>query len=162
MGIIFIIKLNMKLYKFKSQKKYDNIRKISNGKTNYLRNLNKRKNDGLNIIKKQKMGLMIEEIFKLNQLKRDYSHFSYNNSRFQDDIVPVNIHYSQAYNYPKISKIENDYSNKKNNIKFGKIPLIRKNNYSQFPTSNIPINYINNLNNNNKLAKAGKEIILKK
>lgn len=152
----------MKLYKFRNQKNYDNIRKISNGKTNYLKNLNKRKNDGLNIIKNHKIGLIIEEILKLNQLKRDYSHFSYNNSKFQDSITPVNIHYSQAINYPIISKIDNDFSKKKNNIKFGKIPLIRKNNYSQFPTSNIPINYLNNFNNNNKLANAGKEIILKK
>ena len=117
----------MKLYKNRHQKTYENLRKILNGKNNYLRNLNKKKNDGLDLIKEKRTGIIIEEILELNKLKRDYSHFSSNNSRSKDKITPVKIHFSHAIKYPINEKLGKSYSNKKHNIKFGKLPILKKN-----------------------------------
>ena len=152
----------MILYKNRNQKIYDKIRKISKGKSNYLRNLSQKKNDGLNRLREQKIGLAIEEIFKINTLKRDYSHFSFNSSRTENRITPTKIRFSNLIDYSiKVNKDKN-YSNRKNNIKFMKVPIIKYKNSYEFPKSIIPIRYTNNLNNNtNKLANAGKEIINK-
>ena len=151
----------MKLYKNKHQKTYENLRKILNGKSNYLKNLNKKKSDGLDLIKEKKTGIIIEEILEINKYKRDYSHFSSNNSRTKDKTLPVKIHFSHAIKYPIIKKLEKSYSNKKHNIKFGKLPLLKNNNYSEFPKSILPIRYIHSIDNINKLAHAGKLIITK-
>ena len=152
----------MKLYKNRHQKTYENLRKILNGKSNYLKNLDKKKNDGLDSIKEKRIGIIIEEILELNKYKRDYSHFSSNNSsRAKDKITPVKIHFSHAIKYPIKKNLEKSYSNKKHNIKFGKLPFLKNNNYSEFPKSNLPIRFIHSIDNINKLAHAGKLIITK-
>ena len=151
----------MKLYKNRHQKTYEKLRKILNGKSNYLKSLNKKKNDGIDLIKEERTGIIIEEILELNKYKRDYSHFSSNNSRNKDKIIPVKIHFAHAIKYPIKKKLEKSYSNKKHNIKFGKLPFLKNNNYSEFPKSNIPIRYIHSIDNINKLVHTGKLIITK-
>ena len=152
----------MILYKNRNQKIYEKIRIISKGKTNYLRNLSQKKNDGLNRLREQKIGLAIEEIFKINTLKRDYSHYPFNSSRTENRITPIKIRFSNLIDYPIKVKKDKDYSNRKSNIKFMNVPNIKYKNSYEFPKSILPIRYTNNLNNNtNKLANAGKEIINK-
>ena len=152
----------MIFYRNKNKKILEKIRLLSKEKSNYFKSLSKKKNDGINRLKEQTIGLTIEEIFKLNKLKRDYSYFSSNSSRLDNKITPIKIRFTQVGNYPIKIKKEKDYLNKKNKIKFGKLPNIKNNNCYEFPKSTVPIRYISYLNNNsNKLANAGKEIINK-
>ena len=150
-------------YKNRLKKYYENMNEIFKGKNNYLKNLNRKKNDGLKIIKEQKSGIIIEDIFKINKLKRDYSCFSHN-SEIDDKNIPIKIKFSPIKRkYPVEQTIKKVLSNKKmNNIQLEKFPYIKHNNYSKFPKSNLPIRYTNNLNKRNKLANAGKEIITKR
>ena len=147
-------------YKTKLKKYYENMNMILKGKNNYLKNLDKKKYDGLKIIKEQKSGIIIEDIFKLNKLKRDYSCLSHK----ENEDIPIKIHFSQVKNnYPLKHTIKKVLSeNNMNNIKFAKFPNVKHNNYSKFPKGILPIRYTNNLNKRNKLANAGKEIIGKK
>ena len=151
-----------KFYKNTIRRNYENLSLILNGKTNYLRNLTNRRDNGLKIIKEQKTGIIIEDILKVNTIKRDYSCCPINSSTY-DEIIPLKVHFIQDVKYPIKSKIEKENSKKKINGHFEDIP-INNNNYYEFPKSNLPIRFNNNLyNHKNKiLANVGKEIIMKR
>ena len=149
-----------KLYKNKEQKKYVNLSLILNDKSEYLKNLEKKRNDGIKIIKSQKAKILIEDIFKLNKFTRNYSCFPFNSCK-DNEFMPLNKNISELINYPFKPKIIEDYTNKKyNNVEIEK-PAI--DNYSQIPKNIYSIKHINNYKNNrNKLlSKAGKEIFAK-
>ena len=152
-----------KIYKYKEQKKYEDLSLILKDKSDYLKNLEKRRNDGIKIIKSQKARLMLENIFKINKFNRNYSCFPFNNGNENEPIpFEINKNISQIINFPFKPKIKKDYSNKKqNNVEIGKLPIIKS--YSQIPKSKniykVRLNYHFNINRNNFLPKTGKEII---
>ena len=146
-----------KKYKNKLQKKYENLSLILNEKSNYMKNLERKRNDGLKVIKEQKARLLIEDIFKINKFKRNYSFFSFN-SKY--DNTPINNNISQVLVYNVKPKIINNYSYQKiNNAQFGKIPNI--NNYSKISKNNNHSIRYNYQNPRYKiLEKSGKNIIM--
>ena len=149
-----------KKLKIKQHKNYENLSLLLNDKSDYLKNLEKKRNDGLKAIKEQKAKILIEDIFKLNKFRRDYSCFSFN-SRTDDNNNPLNKNISQILKYPVKSKIINNYSNKKvNSVQFG-LPVI--NNYFQIQKKN---NYSIKYNTKKKsrykiLENSGQNIIMK-
>ncbi len=145
-----------KLYKNKSQNKYQNLSWILNDKSDYLKTLEKKRDDGLKIIKNQKASILFEDIFQINKFNRDYSCFS-PVSELEKQYIPLNKNLSQIVRYPLKKKIIKNYSNQNIN-QFQDIYFI--NNYSQIPKKHYQIKHINVKNKRNKLlAKAGKEII---
>ena len=58
----------MIFYRNKNKKILEKIKILSKEKSNYFKSLSKKKNDGINRLKEQTIGLTIEEIFKLNKL----------------------------------------------------------------------------------------------
>ena len=149
------------------QKIHKNLSSIFTGKTKYLKSLEKKKNDGIKILKEQKKGLIIEDLLKLNKFKRDYSCFPFKPG-YEEKIIPLNIHFSQEYQYPIQSRIEKDYNYpyyKKYNNQFTQLENIpvNNNNYSEFPKSYVPIRYAHNIKNykNKILENVGKQIIVK-
>ena len=154
-----------KIYKYKGQKKYEDLSLILKDKSDYLKNLEKKRNDGIKIIKSQKARLMLENIFKINKFKRNYSCFPFNCGNENEPILfNINKNISQIVNFPFKQKIIKDYSNKKqNNVEIGKLPIIKS--YTQIPKSKniykVRLNYNINNNRNKYLSKIGKEIINK-
>ena len=152
-----------KINKNKEQKKYANLSLILNDKSDYLKNLERKRNDGIKIIKSQKARILIEDIFKLNKFTRNYSCFPFNSCK-DNDIMPLNKNLSEFINYPFKPKIIKDYTNKKyNNVEIEKPEKSEKpviDNYIQIPKNIYSIKHINNYRNNrNKLlAKAGKDV----
>ena len=146
-----------KLYKNRNQKKYANLRLILNDKSNYLKNLEKKRNDGIQLIKEQKARLLLEDIFKINKFNRNYSCLPFN-SGFENEIIPSNKNLSQIINYPFKPKIIEDYSIKKvSNVEIEKPPSM--NNYSQIPKNIYRVRNMKLSNSRHKLlAKAGEEI----
>jgi len=153
-----------KSHKKKLQKNYSNLSAIFNGKSNYLKNLEKRRNDGIRTIREQKQGIMLDDIFRINKFRRDYSCFPFNSPILEDKGLPSNIHLSQAIKYYIQPKIEKEYSHNKNASQFNHFEVPRNsdniNNY-EFPKSNLPVNYIKNskYHKNKILENVGKEII---
>ena len=152
-----------KLHKIKLQKNYGNLSLIFNDKSDYLKNLEKKRNDGLKIINEQKASLVIEDTFKINKFKRNYSCFSYN-SGFDKWTIPLKIDVSQILKMPIKHKEIEDYSCKK--INNNQICHISLNKYLEKQKNKFQIRHVNKLNNNNKryklLMNAGKDIIMKK
>ena len=152
-------------YRGKIRRNYEKINLILNGKCDYLKNLKDKRNNSLKILKEKENDIIIEDLLKPNKLKRDYSCFPFN-TPINDSISPIKIHFAHDINYP-IKKKENKCLNKKKNLKFNfedtSIP-INNNNYYEFPKSNLPIRYINNLmfSRNKILVNVGKEILLKR
>ena len=145
------------------RKRYENLSLILNGKTNYLQNLKNKRNNSLQLIKEKKNDIIIEDLLKINKLKRDFSCFSFNTPNY-NSITPVRIHYSHDINYP-FTKKEDKCLPKKNKINFEDTPIpINNNNIYEFPKGNLPIRYINNLifNRNKILVNVGKEILSKR
>ena len=153
-----------KSHKKKLQKNYANLSAIFNGKSNYLKNLEKKRNDGLRIIREQKQGIILDDIFRVNKFKRDYSCFPFNSPVLEDKILPLNIHLSQAVKYYIQPKIDKEYLPNKNvsQTKHFEIPNNNDNiNNYEFPKSNLPINYVKNskYHKNKILENVGKQII---
>ena len=149
-----------KIYKYRERKKYEDLSLILNDKSDYLKNLEKKRNDGIKIIKNQKASLMIEDILKINKFNRNYSCFPFNSGNESVIGFNKNKNISQIVNYPFKPKIIKKFSNKKiNTVEIEKLPAI--NNYSQMPKKIYKIRYAHNFNNNrNKfLSKAGQDII---
>ena len=147
-----------KLYKNKSQNKYENLSWILNDKTDYLKNLEKKRNDGLKIIRNQKANILFEDIFKLNKFNRDYSCFS-SGLKFENQNIALNKNLSQIIRYPLKKKIIKNYSNQKIHD-FQENYFI--NNYSQVPKKHYQIRNDNISKKRSKLlAKVSKEIIFK-
>ena len=151
-----------KLYIIKLQKNCGNLSLIFNDKSDYLKSLEKKRNDELKIIKEQKASLVIEDTFKINKFKRNYSCFSYN-SGFDKWTIPLKIDVSQILKMPiKHKEIEN-YSCKKINNK--QIDNISFNKYLEKQKNKFQIRHVNKLNNNKRyklLINAGKDVIMKK
>ena len=147
-------------YRNKLKKDYENISKIFNGKTTFLQKLPKIKNDGLKIIKDQQTGIIIENILKINDFKRDYSYFS-SNSRFKVKKLPLKIHFSNGVNYPIEERIKKSYSYcKTKRPEFGKLPILNNIKFQfESPKNRIPIKFAYNIFNRNKLSFNGKNNI---
>ena len=140
---------------------YNNISTIFKGKSNYLNNLEKRRNDGMRIIKEKKKEIFFEDYFNLNKFKRDYSCFYSDN--LQENPIPVKFHISNNFNMHWPTKIEKDFSKNKENFSLKKIKRLNNNNYtSSFPKRKFPVNYNkNSIKRRKKLAYIGKQIIAK-
>ena len=87
---------------------YNNISTIFKGKSNYLNNLEKRRNDGMRIIKEKKKEIFFEDYFNLNKFRRDYSCFS--SDTLQENVKPVKFHISHNINIYSPKKFEKDFS----------------------------------------------------
>ena len=153
-----------KTHKKKLQKNYANLSAIFNGKSNYLKNLEKKRNDGLRIIREQKQGIMLDDIFRINKFKRDYSCFPFNSPILEDKGLPLNIHLSQAIKYYIEPKIEKEYTRKNNASQCNHFEIPKNNdkfNNYEFPKSNLPVNYAKNskYHRNKILENVGKQII---
>ena len=141
---------------------YKNICTIFNGKSNYLNNLEKRRNDGIRKINQKRKELFFEDYFNFNKFKRDYSCFSFEN--LQENHVPVKFHISHNFNMHWPMKIEKDFSRNKEDFSLKKIKSPNNNNYSSssFPKRKFPVNYNKNaIKKRKKLAYIGKQIISK-
>ena len=142
-------------YRTKLKKNYENISRIINEKTNFLHNLPKIKRNGLKIIKDSESEIILENILKINEFKRDYSSLS-PSSGFRGKIMPIKIHFLQGVKYPIEKKIKNSNSYcKTKNPQFGKLPIINNNNKYQPKYKKIKFANINK----NKLSIIDKNII---
>ena len=65
---------------------YSDFYKLLHGKTDYLKNLVRKKNESIKIVNNQRKELLKDSIFGKNKFERDYSVFS-NNNKFRN-IVP--------------------------------------------------------------------------
>ena len=142
---------------------YKNICTIFNGKSNYLNNLEKRRNDGIRKINEKRKELFFEEYLNFNKFKRDYSCFSFEN--LQDNPVQVKFHISHNFNMHWPMKIEKDFTRNKEDFSLKKIKSSNNNNNyssSSFPKRKFPVNYYKNtIKKRKKLAYIGKQIISK-
>ena len=137
---------------------YKNISEIFNGKSNYLKNLAKRRNDGIKKIKEKKREIFFDDYFNLNKFKRDYSCFSFDN--FEENIFPVKFHISKNINIPKHSKIDKNFSLGDEDFPLKNILKENNKNIYLFPKRKIHINYSkNNLRNRKQLSNVGNQII---
>ena len=151
--------------KNKYKKKYfSNLSAILNDKPDYLKNLEKKRIDGLKKIKEEKARLIIDDTLKINKFKRNYSCFSHN-SMIDKSIKPLTIDIFQILKKPIKYRIIENYSNKKvitkqvDNILFSN-EYIQKKNLEIKHSNNF-----NNINNKNKryklLMNIGKQVMKK-
>ena len=138
--------------------KYKNICTIFNGKSNYLKNLEKRRNDGLEKIKEKKKEIFFEDYFNLNKFKRDYSCFSFDT--LQENTIPVKFHISQNINISNHSKIDKDFSRVTDDFPLKKIHKVNNNNLYFFPKRKFPVNYNKySIKKRKKFASVGNQIV---
>ena len=147
----------MKKPKYAIKDDYKNICSILNEKSNYLKNLGKRRNDIFLKIKEKKKEIFFEDYFNLNKFKRNYSCFS--SETLQENTIPVKFHISQNIKIYSPKKIENDFSLLNEDIPLKRIKILNKENYYDFPKRKIFFN--NNINKRKKLENIGREIISK-
>ena len=147
----------MKKPKLIIQDDYKNIYSILNEKSNYLKNLEKRRNDGMQKIQDKKKEIFFEDYFNLNKFKRNYSCFS--SETLQENTIPVKFHISQNIKIYSPKKIEKDFSTLNEDIPLKRIKILNKENYYDFPKRKIFFN--NNINKRKKLENIGREIISK-
>ena len=139
---------------------YKNIGTILNGKSNYLKNLEKRRNEGLKKIKQRKNEIFLEDYFHLNKFQRDYSCFSFDT--LQDNTNTVKFHISQNINIHYPMKIEKDFSRNADDFPLKKIKKVNNSNTNDkiFPKRKIPFNYYKNtIKRRKSLANIGNQII---
>ena len=139
---------------------YNNICTMFNEKSNYLKNLEKRRNDGIRKINEKKRQIFFEDYFNLNKFQRDYSCFSYDTS--QENLLPTKFHISENINLYHMVKRDKDFSRINDDFPLKNIKKTNNNNIYLFPTRKSPINYtMNKINKRKKLAKVGSQIISK-
>ena len=139
---------------------YKNICTMFNEKSNYLKNLEKRRNDGIRKINEKKRQIFFEDYFNLNKFQRDYSCFSYDTS--QENLLPTKFHISENINLYHMVKRDKDFSRINDDFPLKEIKKVNNNNIYLFPTRKSPINYtMNKINKRKKLAKVGSQIISK-
>ena len=139
---------------------YKNICTMFNEKSNYLKNLEKRRNDGIRKINEKKRQIFFEDYFNLNKFQRDYSCFSYDTS--QENLLPTKFHISENINLYHMVKRDKDFSRINDDFPLKKLKKVNNNNIYLFPTRKSPINYtMNKINKRKKLAKVGSQIISK-
>ena len=95
------------------------LNKLLNGKSKYLKNLEKKKNDSYKLINIQKFEIMKEKLLRANRFERNYSLFSKNDI----EIKPTSTHTQKFYFSPDIkplflSEIEEVYPNRYKKKKF--------------------------------------------
>ena len=147
----------MKKPKLIIQDDYKNIYSILNEKSNYLKNLEKRRNDGMQKIQDKKKEIFFEDYFNLNKFKRNYSCFS--SDTLQETIIPVKFHISQNINIYSPKKFEKDFS-----IIHEDFPLKRIEKTTNGYTLDYPkrqIYFIKNIKRRKKVENIGKEIVSK-
>ena len=131
-----------------------------NEKSNYLKNLEKRRNDGIRKINEKKRQIFFEDYFNLNKFQRDYSCFSYDTS--QENLLPTKFHISENINLYHMVKRDKDFSRINDDFPLKKVKKVNNNNIYLFPTRKSPINYtMNKINKRKKLARVGSQIISK-
>ena len=134
---------------------YKNICTIFNGKSKYLKNLVKRRNDGIRKINEEKREIFFEDYFNLNKFRRDYSCFSFDTLQ-EGNIVPVKFHISQNI------KIDKDFSRNTDDFPLKQIKKENNNNIYFFPKRKININYNNDtIRNRKKFRSVGNQIVSK-
>ena len=139
---------------------YNNICTMFNEKSNYLKNLEKRRNDGIRKINEKKRQIFFEDYFNLNKFQRDYSCFSYDTS--QENLLPTKFHISENINLYHMVKRDKDFSRINDDFPLKNIKKTNNNNIYLFPTRKSPINYtMNKINKRKKLARIGSQIISK-
>ena len=139
---------------------YKNICTMFNEKSNYLKNLEKRRNDGIRKINEKKRQIFFEDYFNLNKFQRDYSCFSYDTS--QENLLPTKFHISENINLYHMVKRDKDFSRINDDFPLKKLKKVNNNNIYLFPTRKSPINYtMNKINKRKKLARIGSQIISK-
>ena len=139
---------------------YNNICTMFNEKSNYLKNLEKRRNDGIRKINEKKRQIFFEDYFNLNKFQRDYSCFSYDTS--QENLLPTKFHISENINLYHMVKRDKDFSRINDDFPLKNIKKTNNNNIYLFPTRKSPINYtMNKINKRKKLARVGSQIISK-
>ena len=139
---------------------YKNICTMFNEKSNYLKNLEKRRNDGIRKINEKKRQIFFEDYFNLNKFQRDYSCFSYDTS--QENLLPTKFHISENINLYHMVKRDKDFSRINDDFPLKEIKKVNNNNIYLFPTRKSPINYtMNKINKRKKLARIGSQIISK-
>ena len=139
---------------------YNNICTMFNEKSNYLKNLEKRRNDGIRKINEKKRQIFFEDYFNLNKFQRDYSCFSYDTS--QENLLPTKFHISENINLYHMVKRDKDFSRINDDFPLKKLKKVNNNNIYLFPTRKSPINYtMNKINKRKKLARVGSQIISK-
>ncbi len=139
---------------------YKNICTMFNEKSNYLKNLEKRRNDGIRKINEKKRQIFFEDYFNLNKFQRDYSCFSYDTS--QENLLPTKFHISENINLYHMVKRDKDFSRINDDFPLKNIKKTNNNNIYLFPTRKSPINYtMNKINKRKKLARIGSQIISK-
>ena len=139
---------------------YKNICTMFNEKSNYLKNLEKRRNDGIRKINEKKRQIFFEDYFNLNKFQRDYFCFSYDTS--QENLLPTKFHISENINLYHMVKRDKDFSRINDDFPLKKVKKVNNNNIYLFPTRKSPINYtMNKINKRKKLAKVGSQIISK-
>ena len=139
---------------------YKNICTMFNEKSNYLKNLEKRRNDGIRKINEKKRQIFFEDYFNLNKFQRDYSCFSYDTS--QENLLPTKFHISENINLYHMVKRDKDFSRINDDFPLKKVKKVNNNNIYLFPTRKSPINYtMNKINKRKKLARIGSQIISK-
>ena len=139
---------------------YNNICTMFNEKSNYLKNLEKRRNDGIRKINEKKRQIFFEDYFNLNKFQRDYSCFSYDTS--QENLLPTKFHISENINLYHMVKRDKDFSRINDDFPLKKVKKVNNNNIYLFPTRKSPINHtMNKINKRKKLARIGSQIISK-
>ena len=139
---------------------YKNICTMFNEKSNYLKNLEKRRNDGIRKINEKKKQIFFEDYFNLNKFQRDYSCFSYDTS--PENLLPTKFHISENINLYHMVKRDKDFSRINDDFPLKKLKKVNNNNIYLFPTRKSPINYtMNKINKRKKLARVGSQIISK-
>ena len=140
---------------------YKNICTIFNGKSNYLKNLVKRRNDGIRKINEKKREIFFEDYFNLNKFRRDYSCFSFDTLQ-EGNIVPVKFHISQNINMHNHVKIDKDFSRNTDDFPLKQIKKENNNNIYFFQKRKININYNNDtIKNRKKFRSVGNQIVSK-
>ena len=155
--------------RIKYKKKYEknnftDISSILNDKPDYLRNLEKKRNEGINKIQEQKARLIIDDILKLNKFKRNYSCFS-NYYGIDKSIKPISIDIVQLSKRPNQQRLIESYSKKQMINKRIDNVILFSNEYIQ--KKSLEKRQINNYNysNNNRhklLMNIGKQVIVEK
>ena len=139
---------------------YNNICTMFNEKSNYLKNLEKRRNDGIRKINEKKRQIFFEDYFNVNKFQRDYSCFSYDTS--PENFLPTKFHISENINLYHMVKRDKDFSRINDDFPLKNIKKTNNNNIYLFPTRKSPINYtMNKINKRKKLARIGSQIISK-
>ena len=138
---------------------YKNLSTIFDGKSYYLRNLEKRRNDGIKLINEKKKEIFFDDFFKLNRFKRDYSCFAYDIS--EENCIPIKIHVSKNINVYHPKKQEKDFARIEEDFPFKKIKNQNNNIQLGFPKRKIP-NYVKSTSSKRKkLASIGKQVVSK-